>query len=45
MKVIVKVVQNFIGNAQASMLARIQSAISKKQNKILIPIFWNLKET
>ena len=42
---IVKIVQNFIGNAQAFMVTRIQSAMSKKQSQILIPILLKLKET
>jgi hypothetical protein len=45
MKVIVKVVQNFIGNAQAFMLIQIQSAMSIKQSQTLMPILLNLKET
>ena len=45
MKAIVKVVLNFIGNAQAFMLIQIQSAMSKKQSQILMLILLNLKET
>jgi len=45
MKVIVKVALSFIGNVQAFMLTKIQSAMSRKQSQILIPILLNLKET
>lgn len=45
MKAIVKVALNFIGNAQGFMLTQIQSAMSRKQSQILMPILLNLKET
>lgn len=45
MKAIVKDALNFIGNVQDFMLTQIQSAMSRKQSQILMPIILNLKET
>ena len=44
MKAIVKVALNFIGNVQVFILTQIQSATSRKQSQILMPILLNLKE-
>lgn len=45
MKAIVKDALTFIENVQVFMLTQIQSAMSRKQSRILMPILLNLKET
>ena len=45
MKAIVKDALNCIGNVQDFMPTQIQSAMSRKQSHILMPILLNLKET